>query len=193
VKEWQDRHPGEECWFAYFARPEIDPAVYGIHCHALPTADTGWIGGSEIVPQVINGYVLLSAGDWSGCEWPSARMNSYAIFQPLKPVELIDYGVLVYHGSFQVNQTAALSRAQNAYSLQAQGKLPEALALAREAVSLDPGEITSQTALGDIAAAMGQKDEARKAWQAAIDSARRMEPEAQATTIPDLEGKLKKL
>jgi len=193
VKEWQDRHPGEECWFAYFARPEIDPAVYGIRCHALPTADTGWLGGSEIVPQVINGYVLLSAGDWSGCEWPSARMNSYAIFQPLKTVEMIDYGVLVYHGSFQVNQTAALSRAQNAYSLQAQGKLPEALALVREAVSLDPGEITSQTALGDIAAAMGQKDEARKAWQAAIDSARWMEPEAQATTIPDLESKLKRL
>jgi hypothetical protein len=193
VKQWQDRHPGEECWFAYFARPEIDPAVYGIRCHAMPTADTGWLGGSEIVPKVINGYVLISAGDWSGCEWPSGRMNPYAIFQPLKPVEMIDYGVLVYHGSFQVDQAAALSRAQNAYALQARGKLPEALALAREAVSLDPGEITSQTALGDIAAAMGQKDEARKAWQAAIDSARRMEPEAQATAIPDLEAKLKKL
>jgi predicted negative regulator of RcsB-dependent stress response len=47
--------------------------------------------------------------------------------------------------------------------------------------------------LGDVAAAMGQKDEARKAWQAAIDSAKRMEPEAQASFIPDLEGKLKKL
>jgi hypothetical protein len=40
VKEWQDRHPGEECWFAYFARPEVDPAVYGIHCQALPNIDT---------------------------------------------------------------------------------------------------------------------------------------------------------
>lgn len=193
VKEWQDRHPGEECWFAYFARPEIDPAVYGIHCHAMPTADTGWLGGSEIVPKVINGYVLISAGDLSGCEWSSDRMNPYAIFQPLKPVEMIDYGVLVYQGSFQVDQAAALSRAQNAYSLLFQRKLPEALELAREAVSLDPREITSQTALGDISAAMGQKDEARKAWQAAIESARRMEPEAQATTIPDLEAKLKKL
>jgi len=193
VKEWQDRHPGDECWFAYFARPEIDPAVYGIRCHAMPTADTGWLGGSEIVPQVINGYVLISAGDLSGCEWASGRMNPYAIFQPLKPVEMIDYGVLVYHGSFQVDRAAALSRAQRANELLAQGKLPEALALAREAVSLDPGEITSQTALGDIAAKMGQKDEARKAWQAAIASAMRMEPEAQATTIPDLDGKLKRL
>ena len=193
VKEWQDRHPGDECWFAYFARPEIDPAVYGIRCHAMPTADTGWLGGSEIIPQVVNGYVLISAGDWSGCEFPSGRMNPYAIFQPLKPEEMIDYGVLVYHGSFQVAQAAALSRAQNAYAMRAQGKLPEALALAREAVNLDPGDITSQTALGDIAARMGQKDEARKAWQAAIDAARQMEPDAQATAIPDLEGKLKKL
>jgi len=193
VKAWQDRHPGEECWFAYFARPEIDPAVYGIRCHAMPTADTGWLGGSDIIPPVINGYVLISAGDLSGCEWPSGRMNPYAIFQPLEPVEMIDYGVMVYHGSFQVNQTAALSRAQNAHALLGRGQPVEALALAREAVSLDPGEINSQTALGNIAARMGQKDEARKAWQAAIDSAKQMEPDAQATTIPDLEEKLKRL
>lgn len=193
VKQWQDRHPGEECWFAYFARPEIDPAVYGIRCHAMPTLDTLWLGGSELVPQVINGYVLISAGDLSGCEWPSSRMNPYAIFQPLKPVETIDYGVLVYQGSFQVNQAAALSRALRANELFAQGKLPEALALARDAVSLSPGEIISQTALGDISAAMGQKDEARKAWQAAIASAKRLEPEAQVSYIPDLEAKLKKL
>jgi hypothetical protein len=193
VKAWQDRHPAEECWFAYFARPEIDPAVYGIRCHAMPTADTGWLGGSEVIPKVINGYVLISAGDWSGCEFPSGRMNPYAIFQPLKPEEMIDNGVLVYHGSFQVDRAAALSRAQNAYTLMSAGKLPEALALAREAVGIDPGEITSQTALGDISALMGQKDDARKAWQAAIESAKRLEPDAQVSYIPDLDGKLKKL
>ncbi len=159
----------------------------------MPTADTGWVGGSDIVPQIISGYVLINAGDLSGCEWPSGRMNPYAVFQPLKPVETIDYGVMVYHSSFQVNQAAALSRAQHANELLGQGKLPEALALAREAVTIDPGEITSQTALGDISAKIGQKDDARKAWQAAIDSARRLEPEAQVSYIPDLEAKLKKL
>jgi hypothetical protein len=73
VKEWQDRNPGEECWFAYFARPEIDPGVYGITCHGLPTIDTFWAGGSDIVPPTINGTVLISAGDLSGCEWPSGQ------------------------------------------------------------------------------------------------------------------------
>jgi len=193
VKQWQDSHPGEECWFSYFARPEIDPAVYGITCHALPTIDTFWLGGSDIVPAEINGTVLISAGDLSGCEWPSGRMNPYRDFQPLQPAESIDYGVFVYRGSFEMKQAAAMSRAQHAYELLAAHKPEEALALAKEAVSIDPEEITSQTALGDAAAALGQKDEAKQAWQAAIASAKQMEPDAQVSYIPGLEAKLKKL
>jgi len=193
VKEWQDRHPGEECWFAYFARPEVDPAVYGIHCQALPNIDTLWLGGSDIVPPEIHGSVLISAGDLSGCEWPSSRMNPYTAFQSLQPDEMIDYGVLVYRGNFPMNQAAALSRAQRANELLAAGKPAEALPLALEAVAIDPEEIISQTALGDIAAALGQKDEARQAWQAAIASARQLEPDAQVSYIPDLEAKLKRL
>ncbi|HMD77410.1 MAG TPA: glycosyltransferase family 39 protein [Terracidiphilus sp.] len=193
VKEWQDRHPGEECWFAYFARPEIDPAVYGIRCHALPNIDTLWLGGSDIVPPEIHGAVLISAGDLSGCEWPSSRLNPYTVFQSLQPDEMIDYGVLVYHGNLPMNQAAALSRAQRANELLAAGKPAEALPLALEAVAIDPEEIISQTALGDIAATLGQKDEARQAWQAAIASARQLEPDAQVSYIPDLEDKLKRL
>jgi hypothetical protein len=193
VKAWQDRHPGEECWFAYFAYPEIDPAMYGIRCHHLPNADTSWFGGTDIIPPVVNGSVLLSAGDLSGCEWPTGRMNPYAAFQSRKPTESIDYAVFAYHGNFQMNQAAALSRAQRAYELLGKGKPADALALAREAVAIDPGEITSQTALGDISAAMGQKDAALQAWQAALAIARQFEPDAQLSYVPDLEAKLKKL
>lgn len=192
IKKWQDKHPDEECWFAYFARPEVDPATYGIHCHALPTIDTFWLGGSDIVPPDIHGTVLLSAGDLSGCEWPSGTMNPYRDFQSLKPAESIDYGVLVYRGDLPAHQAAALSRAQHANQLLAAGKPNEALALAREAVAIDPSEIISQTALGDAASALGQKDEARQAWQAAIASARHLEPDAQGSYIPDLEKKLRK-
>src|SRR6202046_3484605 len=28
VRAWQQRHPGVECWFAYFAYPEVNPAAY---------------------------------------------------------------------------------------------------------------------------------------------------------------------
>jgi predicted negative regulator of RcsB-dependent stress response len=60
-------------------------------------------------------------------------------------------------------------------------------------MAIDPEEIISQTALGDVTAALGQKDEARKAWQSAIASGRRLEPEAQPSYIPDLEKNLSKL
>jgi len=193
VKQWQDRHPGEECWFAYFANPEILPSTYGIHCHRMPTIDTFWLGGADVIPPTISGNVLISAGDLSGCEWPSGKMNPYASFQSLQPAEMIDYGVMVYRGTFEMKQTAALSRALNAYHLLWEGKKEAALALAREAVAIDPMEIMSQTALGDAAASLGQKDEARKAWQAALESARRLEPDAQESYVPDLEGKLKGL
>jgi 4-amino-4-deoxy-L-arabinose transferase-like glycosyltransferase len=193
VKQWQDRHPGEECWFAYFANPEIDPLVYGIRCHKMPTIDTLWLGGADVIPPTISGNVLISAGDLSGCEWPSGLMNPYRGFQSVKPAEMIDYGVMVYRGTFAMNQAAALSRAQAAYALLGKGKKPEALAMAREAVDLDTTEIVSQTARGDIAIAMGEKEEARRAWMAAIASARRLEPDAQVSYIPDLEAKIKRI
>jgi len=190
VRAWQDAHPSEQCWFAYFAYPEVDPAVYGIHCQHLPTIDTFWLGGADVIPPVISGNVYISAGDLSGCEWPSGVVNPYRTFQSRKPAATIDYGVMVYRGSFHVNQAAALSRAQNAYKLLGEGKKDEALAMAREAAVIDPTEIMSQTALGNIAAAAGNKDEARKAWQAALTAAQQLEPDAQPSYVPDLQKKL---
>ena len=193
VRAWQDRHPHEECWFAYFANPEIDPVAYGIHCHKMPTIDTLWLGGSDLIAPKVSGAVLISAGDLSGGEWPSAWMNPYRSFESEPITEQIDYGVMVYQGSFSVPQAAALSRAIEAWRLQKAGRLEESLAMARDAVAIDPVEVISQTARGDIARAMGKKDEARAAWMAAIASARRMEPDAQVSYIPDLETKLKQL
>ena len=193
VKQWQDKHPDEECWFVYFARPEVDPATYGIRCHAMPTLDTFWLGGADVIQPEIHGAVLVSAGDLSGCEWPSGDMNPYRSFAHIHPSESIDNAVFIYRGDFAVKQAAALSRAQRAYQLMAAGKLDQAIPLAREAVIIDPTEIISQTALGDVTAALGNKEEARNAWQSAIASARRLEPDAQISYIPDLEKKLSKL
>lgn len=193
VKAWQDRHPGEECWFAYFAYPEIQPETYGITCHHLPNIDTFWMGGADAVPAQIHGHVLLSAGDLSGCEWPSGKVSPYGMFQARKPDEMIDDAVMAYTGTFDMHQAAALARAENAFQLLWRGKAAGALALAREAVAIDPNELLSQTALGDSAAASGQKDEARKAWQAALAIARQLEPDAQVSYVPDLEEKLGKL
>lgn len=158
VKAWQDRHPGEECWFAYFARPEIDPGVYGITCHALPNADTGWLGeGQEIVPPVVHGAVLISAGDLSGCEWPDGRMNPYRGLQHVAPSETIEDSVFVYRGEggegVHLEQAAALSRVQMARTLLAQHETAKALALARQAVAITPGDPQAQRALAHAEAA----------------------------------------
>jgi tetratricopeptide (TPR) repeat protein len=193
VKEWQDRHPGEECWFAYFASPVINPTVYGIHCHVLPNEDTGWLGGADLVPPVISGNVVLSAGDLMGSEFISSRLNPYTIFQQDPPDEMIDDSVLVYHGTFRVNQIAAYGRVQRAYELMSAHKPDEALAMAREAAALNPQGVKAQRALGDIAAQLGKRDEARTALMAALEAARKLEPDVGAGIIADLEASLKKL
>ncbi|MGB7189305.1 MAG: phospholipid carrier-dependent glycosyltransferase, partial [Acidobacteriaceae bacterium] len=193
VKAWQDHHPSQSCWFAYFAYPEIDPAVYGIHCNVLPTVDTGWSADSAIVPPTIHGTVFISAGDLSGCEWVDGQLNPYRPFQRLKPVASIDHGVFVYQGTFTVPQVAALSRAQHVGQLLQQHHPQQALALAREAVSIDPGDLSAETALGDAATASGHPQEARVAIESAILAAKRLAPDAQEGYLPDLQSKLGKL
>jgi len=191
VKQWQDRHPEEECWFAYFARPEIDPAAYGIRCHALPTVDTS-PSGSDIVPPTINGTLLISAGDLSGCEWPSGRLNPYQDFQSRRPQESIDDSVFVYRGTFDMSFAAALSRAQRSRELLDQQRPQEAFDLAREAVAIQPTNLFAQSVLGDAAFAVGRKQEAEGAWEGAVRAAEQIEPDAQVSYIPDLQAKMKR-
>jgi hypothetical protein len=190
VKAWQDQHPSEECWFAYFARPEIDPATYGIRCHALPTADTMWTGSWEITPPILHGAVIISAGDLSGCEWPSGGVNPYRDFQKLQPAEIIDDSVFVYRGDLHAEKAAAMDRAQAVDALLAQHQPQQALLLARQAVAIVPGDLFAETALGDAEAMSGNREAASAAWQSAIAAAHQLEPDAQVSYIPDLEQKL---
>jgi 4-amino-4-deoxy-L-arabinose transferase-like glycosyltransferase len=192
VKAWQQRHPAEECWFAYFAHPEINPETYGITCHHLPTADTGGLGGADNVPPLIEGAVLISAGDLSGCEWPAASLNPYDAFRSAKPEETIDHAVMIYRGRFDLKQAASLSRAQNATEAVAKGDAAGALALADQAVALDPSSILAHEARGDALAAMGRKQEARQEWDTSLREAQKLEPGAQTMFVPDLESKLNK-
>jgi hypothetical protein len=190
VKEWQDRHPGEECWFAYFARPEIDPATYGIRCHALPNVDTLWLGGWEITPPMLHGAVLISAGDLSGCEWVSGQLNPYRDFQKLKPDETIDDSVFVYYGDLHAEQAAAFDRTLAVWQMLGHGQRQHALALAQEAVAIAPGDMFAEMGLGSAAGATGNRDAAHAAWQSALTAALKMEPDAQPSWVPELERHL---
>jgi dolichyl-phosphate-mannose-protein mannosyltransferase len=191
VKEWEDRHPGEDCWFAYTVRPFIHPETYGIHCHILPNGLGG--SGPEAVPAVIHGAVLLSAGEVDGSLWPSQQLNPYGSFQTRKPDEEIDYGVLVYRGDIPMQDTSGLSRAFLAWDKLQAHKPQEALALAEEAVKLSPGHLFAELALGDSAAAAGKKDEARTAYQTALLAAQQLDPARRADFVKSIEDALKKL
>ncbi len=193
VKQWQDAHPDQECWFAYFPRPEIDPGVYGIRCHAMPTIDTQWIGGADVIPPSITGAVLISAGDLSGCEWPSGQVNPYRSFQSLHPDVTIDHSVFVYEGTFAVPDISATSHAQQSEILLEEKQPGPALVLAREAVVIAPENLFAETALGDAAAASGDKQAAETAWLAAIQIAQQLEPDAQVSYVPDLDSDIKRL
>jgi predicted negative regulator of RcsB-dependent stress response len=88
---------------------------------------------------------------------------------------------------------SALASAQESEALITRGQSGPALALAREAVATSTDNLITQTALGDAAAATGDKQMAKTAWQAAIHIAQRLEPGAQSSYIPDLESKIKRL
>jgi 4-amino-4-deoxy-L-arabinose transferase-like glycosyltransferase len=192
VKKWQDRHPDEECWFAYFVYPEILPETYGIRCHHLPNAGTSWAGEPELIQPAVDGAVLLSASNMVACESSDSSLNPYLAFMSMKPDEVIDNGVMVFQGHFDLHQAAGQARTQMASWAMRKHNSVYALQLAQEAVALDPDRLTNQTELGDAFAANGRKEEALQAWQTALALALQLEPATQALYVPRLEAKLKK-
>jgi 4-amino-4-deoxy-L-arabinose transferase-like glycosyltransferase len=190
IKQWVDAHPGEECWLAYSAYPDLRPQAYGIPCHLLPTAHTGWEILPVDVPQTIHGYLLLSADDLEACDWPSDQLNVFERFRWMPMTEQIDHSVFVYHGDFDVHEAAALAAVQKSKILLRQKKPAEALVAAKNAVAWQPENLLAQTALGDAQTALGDKDSARAAYELALAAAHRLEPDAQPLFVPDLEQKL---
>ena len=90
-------------------------------------------------------------------------------------------------------EVAALSATQRAHFLLRENKAAEALRAAQEAVQLEPGSVLAQTALGDAAAALRQRELARNAYQAALVAAHELEVDVQPEFVPRVEEKLKKL
>jgi hypothetical protein len=145
------------------------------------------------VPPIVHGSVLLNAAEVEGGLWPSLEMNPNRSFQTMKPDEEIDYGVLVYRGDVRMEATGGLSRAFLSVEKLRTNQPQEALALAGEAVKLSPGQLYPEWALGDAAAALGKKDEARTAYQAAILALQKLDPQRQAENTRQIEASIKKL
>lgn len=183
--------PPPACWFAYFPDGVVNPADYGVPCKRLPTADTLWWEHNPTdLPAAIDGLVLISDSDLAGIEFGEGPLNPYDQFRGVRPVAVIDYGVYVFEGHFEIPQAAALNDAEKANELLAAKRLPQALAAAQQAVALAPNLVNPQVALGDVYAAIHKPKEARACYEQALTLARTVEPQLQTAWVPVLERKL---
>jgi Dolichyl-phosphate-mannose-protein mannosyltransferase len=191
VEKYLDAHAVKDCWFDYFAQMPVNPSYYQIKCRSLPDAFASLLSmPAEVIPPHVDGTVLISATELAGTLWGPDELNPYAQFGKLTPDAVIDGGVLVFYGQFDVPLAAANSHALNSSQLLRSGKPEEALEEAQVALTLAPTDVRSQITLGNALSALKRNDEARAAYQDALSNAQKVFPEFRGFLIPFLNQKL---
>jgi hypothetical protein len=189
VKRYVDERGIQRCWFAYTAEPAIPFRAYGIPCTALPTIDTIGFGMKLDTPLVIQGPVFISHIPLTFYESGSSRLNPYREFMKLKPTAVIENGVFVYDGTFQVPYAAAFDHAVKSRDLLEQHQPEQALAEAQSAIAAAPDYMLALMALGEAQKALQKNADARVTFEMALTIARSMEPTAQEVWIPRVQEK----
>ena len=186
VKRYLEVRGVKQCWFAYFNEVPVGMAAYGIPCTPLYTGEVR----SADTPPAIDGPVLISSTALSGFETGVGPLNPYHKFQSIQPTDIIDHGVFVYDGHFDIPLAGALSLDAKAQGLLHQGDAAGALALAQQAEALAPDSAAVNQALGQMLDANGQADQATKYYQKALAIAKSVQPELQAARITALEKRI---
>lgn len=187
VKQYLDQRGVKECWFLYFAAGVAEPEYYGIPCKPLPTISTLWLNLPIDVPTSIEGTVLISASNLSGVEFGPGPLDPYGQFKLLKPAAVIDRGVFVFDGKFDLPLAAAISKVQKVRNLIAAKQLDQAMQEAQAALALAPDSIQTQLAMGDLLRELGQPQQARANYEKALELAKTIEPEFQTRHLPGIE------
>jgi len=190
VKRYVDEHRIQQCWFAYTVEPAIPFRAYGIPCKTLPTMDTMWFGLRLDTPPVIQGPVFMSHIPLTFYESGSSLLSPYREFMKLKPTDVIEGGVFVFDGTFEVPYAAAFDRAVKSGDLLGQHQPERALAEAQGAIALAPDSMQALMSLGDAQKALQKNAEARTTFEKALGIARIMEPTAQDVWIPRVQERL---
>ena len=190
VKRYVDERGIKECWFAYTAEPLISFHAYGIPCQVLPTMDTIWSGLKTETPPVIQGPVFFSHISLTFYESGSALLSPYSQFMQRKPTTVIEDGVFVYDGTFNVPYAAAMDRAVISGNLLDQHQPEPALSEAEAAIAFAPDSLQALMALGDAQKALHKNAEARSTFAKALERVHLMEPTAQEVWIPKVQEKL---
>ena len=190
TKQYVDERGVKDCWIAYFAQGLVDPAYYGIPCRPLPTVLTPWLQTPVEVPATIDGPVLISAGTLSGFEFGPGPLNPYDQFQRLQPTAVIQHGIQVFDGHFDVPLASALAHEQQARELIAAKQIDQAQEQVQAAIAVYPDCVSTQVLLGDVMMLMKRPVEARAAYEKALRLAQTVEPEFQRRWIPTVKEKL---
>lgn len=181
----------QNCWFVYFPDGVIDPPQYGIPCHRLPTQETlFWLQEPTSLPPAVDGLVLVSASDLAGFELGPGPLNPYDQFNRLRPIAVIDHGVYVFEGHFDLSLASGLNHAAKASLLLARHQPELARAEAMRAVALAPDLVPTQATLGDALLALNRPADARAAYQRALHLAETVQPALQTDWVPTLQAKL---
>jgi tetratricopeptide (TPR) repeat protein len=192
VKKYLDNRGVKNCWFAYFADVVVDPKYYGVPCKPLTTIASVWLKPSIDVPPSIDGPVLISAGVLSGYEFGPGELNPYDQFQRLRPTAVIENGVFVFDGHFDIPLAAARNHVTLAQILAQGGHLDQALVEAQTAVQLAPQSVNTQAQLGYLLIQMNRPQEGRVALEKALESAETIHPEFHLGWAKGLREALKK-
>ena len=143
-----------DCWYAPYGSPAIARAEQP--CHVIPglLSDDG--SPLDPVPPVIEGTIFVSTTA------VSPRFgNTFETFRGVKPIDLIGGSVFVYRGRFDVRLAAAVSHASRAQQGLDRNQPEEAVAEARQAVSLGPEDPRNHLTLALALRSIGNTDEAR--------------------------------
>jgi hypothetical protein len=186
VRRYVEARGIKNCWFAYFNQAMMDFRSFGIPCTPLLTAEYQ----TPDTPPAIDGTVLISATVLSGFETGTGPLNPYVQFQKVKPTAVIDYGVFVYEGHFEIPLAAALRHVQKARDLLSEKNAQGALSEARQAEAQAPDSAAVNEMLGQAAEANGQPDDAARYYQKALTIAKSIQPGFQENRIADLEKRL---
>ena len=189
VKRYVDERGIQQCWFAYTAEPAIPFRAYGIPCKTLPTMDSMWFGLKTDTPAAIQGPVFISHIPLTFYESGSSLLSPYREFEKLTPTAVIENGVFVYDGTFEIPYAAAFDRAVKSRDLLEQHQPEQALEAAQAAIAIAPDYMLALMALGDAQKAVQKNAEARITFEKALAIARSMEPTAQEVWIPRVQEK----
>lgn len=180
IKHYVDQRHVKNCWFAYFADVVADPKYYGIPCKPLTTIASVWLQQSMDVPPSIDGPVLISAGVLSGYEFGPDQLNPYDQFTRLRPTAVIEHGVFVFDGHFDIPLASALNHITQSQLQEQAGHIDQALAEAQTAAQLAPNSLQAQARLGFLLMKTGRQDEGHQALERALTIAETVQPALQS-------------